>query len=81
MLNILDFRIVESRIKIFEINIVIFLRSLKYRDMSKFNLKLYVRIILWFVDCYLVKLNVNKIVRISIYKFYKMYIVILCLNY
>lgn len=80
MLNILDFRIVESR-KIFEINIVIFLRSLKYRDMSKFNLKLYVRIILWFVDCYLVKLNVNKIVRISIYKFYIMYIVILCLNY
>lgn len=81
MPNILDFRIVESRIKIPETNTVIFPRSLKHRDMSKSNLKLYVRTILRSVDRYLAKLNVNKIVRISIHKFYKMYIAILCPNH
>lgn len=80
MPNILDFRIVESR-KIPETNTVIFPRSLKHRDMSKSNLKLYVRTILRSVDRYLAKLNMNKIVRISIHKFYTMYIAILCPNH
>lgn len=79
MPNILDFRIVESR-KIPETNTVIF-PSLKHRDMSKSNLKLYVRTILRSVDRYLAKLNMNKIVRISIHKFYTMYIAILCPNH
>lgn len=35
--------------------------------MSKSNLKLYVRTILRSVDRYLVKLNVNKIMRINQY--------------
>lgn len=51
----------RAGIKIPETNTVIFPRSLRHRDMSKSNLKLYVRTILRSVDRYLAKLNVNKI--------------------